>query len=79
MIKLIYIFKEKELFGTLNAEFSVHWHNQSRHKSFPTDSISYDSYRKQWYVKRTRAQMRPLPDGMVPKELKMCLLLLGIH
>ena len=76
---MIYVFKDGVLVTSLKAYEDIHFYNHKYPSQFPTDSFSYDDYYKQWYVKRTRAHVSPLPEGMIPKELKMCLLLLGIH
>ena len=77
---MIYVFKD----GVLLRELSLtgYWGimevNDYHPKNFPTDSISYNSTDRKWYVKRTRKNPRPLPEGMIPKEWKTMLLLLGV-
>ena len=76
---MIYVFKDGIQIKALTTHEDVHWYNYTYPKAMPTDSFAYDDYDRTWYVKRTRAHVSPLPEGMIPKELKMCLLLLGIH
>lgn len=83
---MIYVLKDNVLVGTLDD--LTYWMpplyrtiddcNRAFPKTFPTDCFAYETHDKEWYVKRTRKRLRPLPEGMVPKELKMVLLLLGV-
>ena len=77
---MIYVFKGTELLRTV--EISHYWtvegYNEAMPKAFPTDCHLYESEGKKWYVKRTRRRVRPIPAGMVPKEWKAMLLLLGV-
>ena len=78
---MIYVFKDGVLLRTQAENYPrciSEWNVYSP-KLFPTDSFMYSASEKVWYVKRTGAHVRPLPEGMVPKELQVCLLLLGIH
>ena len=74
---MIYIFKDKELVRTFNTSW-VDELNYDYPKAIPTDAYAYCSTHQEWYVKRTRAHVRPLPDKHVPKELKVVLLLMGV-
>ena len=76
---MLYVFKDGVQVSLIDKLEDIHYYNHTYPKWFPTDSFSYDTCEKRWYVKRTRAHVRPLPEGMVPKELHVCLLLLGIH
>ena len=77
---MIYVFKD----GVLLHELSLTGYRgimemiDYHPKNFPTDSIAYNSTDRKWYVKRTRKNLCPLLDGMVPKEWKTMLLLLGV-
>ena len=75
---MIYIFKDKELVRTYDTRYSADDLNGFHPKAIPTDGYVFNSDGKSWYVKRTRAHVRPLPDKHVPKELKVHLLLLGV-
>ena len=75
---MIYIFKDKELVRTYDKFSDPDHLNWCYPKAIPTDGYVFDSDIGKWYVKRTRAHVRPLPDKHVPKELKMVLLLMGV-
>lgn len=77
---MIYVFKEGALLRTVETShyWTVEGYNEAVPNAFPTDCHLYESEGKQWYVKRTRKRVRPIPEGMIRKEWKAMLLLLGV-
>lgn len=77
---MIYVFKGAELLRTV--EIAHYWtvagYNKASPNTFPTDCYIYESLEKLWFVKRTRNNVRSIPEGMVPKEWRTLLLLLGV-
>lgn len=67
---MLYIFQDNILTAT-----STEWLQAF---PLPDNSHIYVSIPKRWYYKGTRAGARLIPDDMVPKELKMQLLLLDV-
>ena len=47
-------------------------------KIIPNDAYVFLENSKQWLVKRTGKRVQLAPDPLVPKELKVILLLLGV-
>ena len=66
--------KEGNVFGDSNP----YYHFSKYSEDFPINSFIYESNLKKWYYKRTRKYLRPAPDTLVPKELKILLLILRV-
>lgn len=83
---MMYIFKGKELIRTKPCRyvanssryFSINRHNGRHPKDIPIDSYVFLVRFNQWFVKRTGKHVRLATEALVPKELKVLLLVLGV-
>lgn len=82
---MMYVFKDNTLIRTVNFQPSawsylddVNDYNQQYPKAIPTDSYVFLATNRMWYSKRTRKRLRLEDSRLVPKELKVILLLLGV-
>ena len=78
----MHIFKDNTLIRTVNLGASRWTYLDEFYylypKIIPIDAYVFLETRKEWYVKRTEKRLRPVPDPLVPKELKVILLVLGV-
>ena len=81
------IFKDMQYLKTIQisshyqgviARYNINQHNQDHPKDIPMDSFVFVPSTKHWYVKLTRKALRPAPDILIPKELKLLLLIMGV-
>ena len=64
-------------FGQWN-DYDVDEFNHLWPKIIPLDAYMFVEASKLWYIKRTGKRVRPFPSALVPKELKVILLVLGV-
>ena len=81
----LHILKDNILIRSINHPWQSVWDtgdlgefNYLYPKIIPTDAYVFLETAKKWYVKRTRKRLRPVPEPLVPKELKVILLVLGV-
>ena len=81
----LHIFKDNNLIKSVNHPWQalrgssdLDEFNYLYPKIIPIDAYVFLETRKEWYVKRTGKRLRPVPDPLVPKELKVILLVLGV-
>lgn len=60
---------------TLDDINRFNWHYP---KTIPTDAYAFVEANKNWYVKRTGKRVQLVLETLVPKELKVILLVLGV-
>lgn len=60
---------------TLDDINKFNWHYP---KTIPTDAYVFVEATKKWYVKRTGKHVQLVLETLVPKELKVILLVLGV-
>lgn len=81
----LHILKDNKLIRSINLPRQSVWNAHDLEefdfiypKIIPTDAYVFLENSKQWHVKRTGKRVQLAPDPLVPKELKVILLLLGV-
>ena len=79
----LHILKDNKLIRSINLPWQWNVHDLEEFnllypKIIPTDAYVFLENSKQWHVKRTGKRVQLAPDPLVPKELKVILLLLGV-
>ena len=81
----LHIFKDNNLITSMHHPWQSLWGSSNLDefnylfpKIIPIDAYVFLEAKKEWHVKRTEKRLRPVPDPLVPKELKVILLVLGV-